>query len=157
MFGFGSKKLKLVAPLTGTEVALTDVPDPAFATKILGDGVAIDPTGDTVKAPCDGEITALFPACQAVGVKTREGVELLIHLGIDTAELKEESFEGLVKQGDIVKQGQPLIRFDAAKIKAAGKAAVTPFLVTNPDKIKSMTLFPGPYTAGETFIMELGL
>lgn len=157
MFGFGSKKLKLLSPLTGTQVALTDVPDPAFSTKILGDGVAIEPTEGLVKAPCDGEIAVFFPTGHAVGIKTKEGIELLIHLGIDTVELKGEPFEGLVKQGDAVKQGQILIRFDPAKIKSAGKATVTPFLVTNMDKVKTMDVKPGPYTAGETLIMELSL
>ena len=157
MFGFGSKKLKLVSPLTGTQVALADVPDPAFSTKILGDGLAIEPTEGIVKAPCDGNVMVLFPTCHAVGIRTKEGVELLIHLGIDTVELKGGPFEGLVKQGDDVKQGQPLIRFDIAKIKAGGKATVTPFVVTNVDRVKSIDVRSGPYTAGETPIMEVAL
>ncbi len=157
MFGFGAKKLKLLSPLTGGQVDLKDVPDPAFSTKILGDGLAIEPTEGIVKAPCDGHIEVLFPTCHAVGIKTKEGLELLIHIGIDTVELKGGPFEGLVKQGDDVKQGQPLIKFDIAKIKAGGKATVTPFLVTNVDKIKSMETFSGPYSAGETPIMELTL
>ncbi|MDR1622875.1 MAG: PTS glucose transporter subunit IIA [Synergistaceae bacterium] len=156
MFGIGAKKLKCVAPLTGVQADLADVPDPLFATKILGDGTAIEPTDDTVKAPCAGEVITLSPNCHAVGIKTEEGAELLIQLGIDTAEL-EGVFEGLVRQGDVVKQGQPLIRFDAAKITSAGKETVTPFLVTNPDRVKSMALLPGPYTGGETPIMELNL
>jgi glucose-specific phosphotransferase system IIA component len=155
MFGFGAKKLKWTAPLSGVQVDLANVPDPAFSTKISGDGVAIEPEGDTLKAPCDGEVTALSPACHSVELKTQEGIELLIHIGVDTAELKGNPFESLVRQGDLVKRGQSLIRFDAAKIKAAGKATVSPFLVTNPDKIKTMALLPGPYTAGETPIMEL--
>lgn len=157
MFGFGAKKLKLVSPVTGAQVALSDVPDPAFSTKILGDGVAIEPSDGIVKAPCDAHVEVLFPTGHAVGLKTKEGVELLIHLGIDTVELKGEGFEKLVAQGDDVKQGQPLIKFDAAKIRGGGKATVTPFLVTNIDKVKSMDVKPGPYTAGETPIMELVL
>lgn len=155
MFGFGTKKLTLVSPLTGTQVALTDVPDPAFSEKILGEGVAIEPTDGIVRAPCDGLVEVLFPTCHAVGIKTAEGVELLIHIGIDTVELNGVPFEGLVAQGDDVKQGQPLIKFDAAAIKASGRPAVTPFVVTNSSQMKSVVVKPGPYTAGETPIMEI--
>ncbi len=158
MFGFGSKKkLQLVSPLTGTQVALSEVPDPAFSTKILGDGIAIEPTEGLVKAPCDGNVMVLFPTCHAVGIRTKEGVELLIHLGIDTVELKGEPFEGLVRQGDDVKRGQSLIRFDPEKIRAGGRATVSPFVVTNGDRVKSLDVKDGPYTAGETPIMEIEL
>lgn len=157
MFGLGSKKLKLVSPLTGTQVVLSEVPDPAFSTKILGDGIAIEPTEGLVKAPCDGNVMVLFSTGHAVGIKTKEGLELLIHLGIDTVELKGEPFEKLVGQGDDVTQGQPLIRFDLAKIRAGGKATVSPFVVTNIDRVKSIDFKDGPYTAGETPIMEIAL
>ncbi|MCL2010056.1 MAG: PTS glucose transporter subunit IIA [Synergistaceae bacterium] len=162
MFGFGSKKLVLLAPLTGAQKSLEDVPDPVFSGKIMGDGVAIEPASDVegfVKAPCDGEVATLFPTGHAVGILVKPGsgeeIELLIHVGIDTVELKDGPFEALVKQGDSVKTGQPLIRFDVAKIKGAGKATITPFLVTNPDSVESMKVLPGPYTAGETPILEL--
>ena len=119
------------APLAGRLVALEDVPDEAFASGVLGKGIAIDPSEGCVVAPADCTVATLFPTGHAIGLITDKGVELLIHIGIDTVELEGNYFRAKVQQGDQVKAGQTLIEFDVDKIKAAGYRVVTPVLVTN--------------------------
>ena len=99
MFNFFKKKdIELYAPLTGNAVPLTDVPDPVFAEKMVGDGIAILPTSNQVLAPCDGKVVQIFPTNHAVGIEAEGGVDLLIHVGIDTVELKGEGFKRLVEE-----------------------------------------------------------
>ncbi len=160
MLGFGKKKdatVKLRAPVSGTTVPLEEVPDPAFAGKMVGEGGAIEPTSDTILAPCDGTVAVLFPTGHAIALETREGLEVLIHVGIETVGMKGEGFEKLVAQGDAVKTGTPLIRFDKEKIAAAGNPTVTPMLITNTEKFRSLKIAEGKLTAGETDFMEVEL
>ena len=102
----------IIAPLTGRIVKLEEVPDKVFAEKIMGDGFAIEPKDNIVVAPVDGEIAILFPTKHAIGMVTAEGLELLIHVGIDTVKLNGEGFKAFVKQGDKVKAGDKLLEVD---------------------------------------------
>jgi len=97
----------------------------------MGPGVAVDPTGDTIVAPADGTVASVFPTGHAIGLALDDGTELLIHVGIDTVSLKGDGFTTLVAAGDKVTTGTPLLRFDAARIRAAGLSAVTPIIVLN--------------------------
>ena len=160
MLGFGKKKdtaIKLKAPVSGTVIPLEDVPDPAFAGAMVGDGAAVEPTSDVVLAPCDATVAVLFSTGHAIALETPQGLELLIHIGIETVNMKGEGFEKLVAQGDTVKAGTPLIRFDKAAIAAAGNPTVTPVLITNTEKIKSMKIAEGEVKAGETDLLEVEL
>ena len=160
MLGFGKKKnatIKLKAPVSGVAVLIEKVPDPAFSGKMVGDGGAIEPASDTILAPCDATVAMLFPTGHAVALATPEGLELLIHIGIETVNMKGEGFEKLVAQGDSVKTGTPLIRFAKATIAAAGNPTVTPVLITNMEKIKSMKIAEGEVKAGETDFIEIEL
>lgn len=121
----------IASPLTGAVVALEDVPDEAFAAGVLGRGIAVEPSAGIVCAPADGTVVALFPTGHAIGLVTEKGAELLIHVGMDTVQLEGRYFKALVKSGDHVKRGQPLIEFDLEKIKEAGYPVITPVLVTN--------------------------
>ncbi|KQP71336.1 MULTISPECIES: N-acetylglucosamine-specific PTS transporter subunit IIBC [unclassified Microbacterium] len=123
--------VKLRQPLEGRVVALTAVPDPTFAQGIMGPGVAIEPTGDTVVAPADGTIGATFDSSHAVALVLDDGTELLIHVGIDTVGMKGDGFQTLVEKGQKVTAGTPLLRFDLAKIQAAGHPSITPVIVLN--------------------------
>ncbi|ALJ20533.1 N-acetylglucosamine-specific PTS transporter subunit IIBC [Microbacterium sp. No. 7] len=125
------RTVRLRQPVEGAVVALADVPDPMFASGTMGPGVAIDPSGDTVVAPADGTVASVFPTAHAIGLRLDDGTELLIHVGIDTVGLKGTGFETLVAAGDEVAAGTPLLRFDAAAIRAAGLSAVTPVIVLN--------------------------
>lgn len=127
----GTRTLALRQPVEGTVVALADVPDAMFAQGTMGPGLAIDPAGDTVVAPAAGTVASVFPTGHAIGLAPAAGTELLIHIGIDTVGMKGDGFETLVKTGDHVEAGTPLIRFDPAKIRAAGLSPITPVIVLN--------------------------
>ena len=123
--------ITLRQPLEGKVVPLSEVPDPTFAQGIMGPGVAIEPTGDTVVAPADGTIGATFDSSHAVALILDDGTELLIHVGIDTVGMKGDGFQTLVEKGQKVTAGTPLLRFDLAKIQAAGHPSITPVIVLN--------------------------
>ncbi|WP_245976819.1 PTS system trehalose-specific EIIBC component [Oceanobacillus arenosus] len=126
-----AKEEIIVAPLNGQVIRLEDVPDPTFAEKMIGDGLAIMPTDGKVVAPIDGEIVQLFPTKHAIGLQGRSGIEVLIHIGLETVALGGEGFEAHVKQGDHVKVGDPLITFDLDFIKEKAASHVTPIIITN--------------------------
>ena len=128
-----AKDTVLSACLNGTVVPLADVKDEAFASGALGDGVAIEPTDGELVAPADGEISSTFETHHAVGMTTADGAELLMHIGIDTVKLGGKHFTYLVNEGDKVKKGQPLIRFELEAIKAEGYPVTTPLIVCNTD------------------------
>lgn len=123
----------LKSPMTGKILPLSDVPDQVFSSGAMGKGIAIDPENGELIAPADGEITTIFPTGHAVGITTKDGIEILIHIGMDTVELEGEGFETFVNQGDQVKAGDLLVRFDIEKIKAAGYSTITPIVITNTD------------------------
>ena len=128
-----AKDTVLSACLNGTVVPLADVKDEAFASGALGDGIAIEPTDGELVAPADGEISSTFETHHAVGMTTTDGAELLMHIGIDTVKLGGRHFTYLVNEGDKVKKGQPLIRFELEAIKAEGYPVTTPLIVCNTD------------------------
>ena len=128
-----AKDTVLAACLTGTVVPLADVKDEAFASGALGDGIAIEPIDGELVAPADGEISSTFETHHAVGMTTADGAELLMHIGIDTVKLGGKHFTYLVNEGDKVRKGQPLIRFDIEAIKAEGYPVTTPLIVCNTD------------------------
>lgn len=128
-----AKDTVLSACLNGTVVPLADVKDEAFASGVLGDGIAIEPTDGELVAPADGEISSTFETHHAVGMTTADGAELLMHIGIDTVKLGGKHFTCLVNEGDKVKKGQPLIRFEPEAIKAEGYPVTTPLIVCNTD------------------------
>ena len=128
-----AKDTVLSACLNGTVVPLADVKDEAFASGVLGDGIAIEPSDGELVAPADGEISSTFETHHAVGMTTADGAELLMHIGIDTVKLGGKHFTYLVNEGDKVKKGQPLIRFELEAIKAEGYPVTTPLIVCNTD------------------------
>ena len=134
------KDIRLDSPLNGQLVELKEVKDPAFAGGAMGLGAAIKNPDGKVYAPVDGEITVLFETKHAIGIRSAEGAEILIHVGLDTVKLNGEHFEAKVAQGDMVKKGQLLLEFDEAAIKAAGYDTTTPVLVTNAAEFGKITV-----------------
>ena len=134
-----AKDTVLAACLTGTVVPLAEVKDEAFASGALGDGIAIEPAVGELVAPADGEISSTFDTHHAVGMITVDGAELLMHIGIDTVKLGGKHFTYLVNEGDKVRKGQPLIRFDIEAIKAEGYPVTTPLIVCNTDEYAAVT------------------
>lgn len=131
--GGGSAAIEISAPLAGTVVPLDEVADPTFAQGILGKGAAIVPTEGRVTAPADGVIDVMFDTGHAVSMTTADGAEVLIHVGLDTVQLKGAHYTARCKAGDKVKKGDLLIEFDPAAIKAAGYDIVTPVIICNSD------------------------
>jgi PTS system glucose-specific IIA component len=121
-------EIRVLAPLDGTVVDLETVPDEVFAQKMAGDGVAIDPSGQVAVAPISGDLVKLFPGGHAFGIATSDGVELIVHIGLDTVELKGEGFENIATEGQIVQAGTPIVRFDRAAIERLGKAMLSPIV-----------------------------
>ncbi|MCI9200763.1 MAG: PTS transporter subunit EIIC [Lachnospiraceae bacterium] len=127
------KKLEIASPIKGKAMKLASIKDDAFASGVLGKGAAVLPEEGKVFAPADGEVTALFPTLHAIGMKTEEDVEILIHIGLDTVQLNGEGFEAMVQCGDKVKKGQLLIAFDKELIEGKGYCLETPVIITNSD------------------------
>ena len=126
-----SARHNLKSPLSGKVLPLSDVPGKVFSSGAMGKGLAIDPEKGELIAPADGEITTIFPTGHAVGLTTKDGIEILMHIGMDTVELEGQGFETFVKQGDQVKAGDLLVRFNIEAIKAAGYSVITPIVITN--------------------------
>lgn len=132
MFGIKKdKNLIIASPMTGEAFPLNQVNDPVFRDKIVGDGVAILPSQGRVVAPTAGTVVMLFETKHAISIKTEQGVELLIHIGLDTVKLKGEFFTSHVKIGDTVKAGDLLLEFDMAGIRSAGYELMTPVIICN--------------------------
>ena len=130
--------IKIVSPLKGKLVKLENVKDEAFSSGALGKGAAIEPEEGVLYAPADGTVSALFPTGHAIGITTETGLELLLHVGMDTVQLDGKGFKTLVEAGDTVKQGQKLVEFDMELIQEAGYSLVTPVLVTNFDEFEEI-------------------
>lgn len=125
--------VEIISPLTGQVKELSQATDPVFASGVMGQGLVIEPSQGELTSPVNGTVTVLFPTKHAIGIVSDEGVELLIHIGMDTVGLDGKGFESLVVQGDHVTVGQQLIRFDMDVIKAAGLVTETPVIITNQD------------------------
>lgn len=147
---------ELHAGLTGKVIPLDDVPDDVFSQHVMGDGVAIEPENDTVCAPADATVgVVMADTGHACGLVFYNEMELLIHVGVDTVDMNGDGFELLVKEGEHVKAGQPLIRFDKQKIKAAGHPTVTVFIVTEEGKAQNIQYLTGMQAeAGKTPIIQ---
>ncbi|KGX93792.1 PTS glucose transporter subunit IIA [Pontibacillus halophilus JSM 076056 = DSM 19796] len=157
---FGKKEQNneelLVAPLTGKILDLEEVPDPVFSQKMMGEGLAIEPTSGEVVSPVKGEIVQLFPTKHAIGIKTDSGLEILVHIGLETVSMNGEGFEGHVEVGNKVKPGDKLITFDLDLVKEKAKSIVTPIIITNSDVVEQMDkLNSGEATKGETELLQV--
>lgn len=149
-----TKSTELKAFLSGQAVPITEVPDELFSSKVLGDGMAIFPKSEILKAPCDATVSVVMEGSfHACGLTLANGMELLLHIGINTVEMNGDGFTSKVKCGDKVKAGQDLITFDIKKIEAAGYSTATMLIVTNPGKVNNIQFLTNqPTTAGETVI-----
>jgi glucose-specific phosphotransferase system IIA component len=142
-----STAVYLTSPLKGELIALADVPDATFADKILGDGFAIKPSEGVIYAPSAGKIAQLFRTNHAIGITTSEGLEILVHVGIDTVKMEGAGFTALVKKGDMVKRGQKLLEFDLNLVKTSAKSDITPIVITNMGKVAKLNILKsGPVT-----------
>lgn len=135
---FKKSQLEVASPVAGRCVRIQTVPDPTFSEEILGKGVAVKPTEGKFYAPADGSISTVFPTLHAIGVTTGEGVEILIHVGLDTVNLKGEHYKVHVQEGAKVKKGDLLLEADIEAIAAAGYNTITPVLICNSGDYKEV-------------------
>ena len=157
---FGSKENKTVeveiyAPLSGEIVNIEDVPDVVFSEKIVGDGIAIRPTGNKIVAPVDGVIGKIFETNHAFSIESDSGIELFVHFGIDTVELKGEGFKRIAEEGQRVKVGDTVIEFDLPLLEEKAKSTLTPVVISNMDEIKELIKLSGSVTVGETPVIRI--
>ncbi|ERI95526.1 putative glucose-specific phosphotransferase enzyme IIA component [Clostridiales bacterium oral taxon 876 str. F0540] len=140
MFGFFKKSFRLIAPVDGKVIDLSEVPDQVFAQKMAGDGVAIETTGDTIVAPADGKLSMIFKTNHAFGITLSNGAEILVHIGLDTVALEGAGFERIAQEGQDVKAGDVIIRINRDEIMSKGYSLLTPVLITNPDGFKELEM-----------------
>lgn len=150
-----SRSIEIFAPLTGEIVKIEDVPDVVFAEKIVGDGVAIKPTGNKIVAPINGTIGKIFETNHAFSIESDNGIELFVHFGIDTVELKGDGFKRIAEEGQQVKVGDTIIEIDLPLLEERAKSILTPVVISNMEDIKELTKLSGSVTVGETPIMRI--
>lgn len=162
MFNFLKKKetvektgpAALYAPITGKMIPLENVQDEVFASKMMGEGVAFELSEDTIYAPIDGEITMFPDSLHAFGMKTADGAEVLIHVGLDTVNLGGEGFTKLADQGDTVTKGTPILQVAREELLEKNIILTTPMIVTNSSEFDVTVLAAEEVTAGETKVLE---
>lgn len=156
LFKKKSKEVEILAPLTGITVAIEEVPDPVFSEKMMGEGIAIKPTSNTVVAPFKGVVKMIMPnSGHAVGLVNEVGLELLIHVGMDTVSLEGEGFEVVTEVDAKVEPGDPLIIFDEALLKEKGMDTLTMIVVTNAGELQpSQFMVNKEVTAAEDTIIS---
>ncbi|WP_066504204.1 PTS sugar transporter subunit IIA [Abyssisolibacter fermentans] len=133
------REVVIMPPFVGERIDITEVNDEAFSNKMVGDGVAVIPTSNVAKAPCNGKIIQIFPTNHAFCLETKEGLEILVHIGLDTVELKGKGFKRLVEVGCEVEKGQAIIEADFKYIKEIGKDITSILVITNMDKVDSIS------------------
>lgn len=143
------KELIIVSPVNGELLDITEVPDEVFSQKMMGDGFAIKSNDGLVVSPVDAEVQLVFETKHAIGLKTEEGLEMLIHFGVDTVKLKGEGFNIFVKAGDNVKAGDKLMQVDLDYIKENAKSDISPIIFTNLEEGKIVEVKLGDVNAGE--------
>lgn len=149
--------VELASPLTGTVVPLERVPDEAFAGKHMGDGLAVEPAEGILVAPCDGRIVYVIHSKHAIIIEHESGLQLLIHIGLNTVALKGEGFLAHVTDGDHVMAGQKLISFDLDFIRASGYKAITPMVIANGEMAAEIAYVFKKVKAGEPSVMKVML
>ncbi len=148
-------EIPVLAPLDGLVIELEQVPDEVFAQKMVGDGLAIDPQGAVAVAPISGKLIKLFPGGHAFGIAAEQGIELIVHLGLDTIELEGEGFTRIATEGQMVRAGEPIVRFDRPTIERTGKVMLSPVVSTGEGTITRRT--NGTVKAGQDILFVLNV
>lgn len=152
---FEAQPMTVLAPMDGRVLPLAQIPDEVFSSGVLGPGCGIEPTGNTVCAPFPGKITQVAETKHAVGLESTDGIEVLIHVGMDTVKMNGAGFTALVKEGSTVKAGTPLLRVDLDAIRAAGYPTTTAVVVTNGDDFSSTELLADGSVASGTPLLKV--
>ena len=148
---------KVIAPISGNLLPLSEVPDEVFAQKMIGDGVAIEPTASGVMvAPASGRIEKIFDTNHAFSIVTPAGIEIFVHFGMDTVQLEGKGFERIAEEGAVVKAGDPIVKYDYDFLKANAKSIITPVIISNYEDYSSLNpVESGVAKAGETVVLDI--
>jgi sugar PTS system EIIA component len=138
IFKSKNKPVEIKFSVKGKSLNIADVPDEVFATKMVGDGIAFEPKEGIIYSPVDGEILQTFRTKHAVGIKSKEGIEILIHIGIDTVHMNGEGFEYLIKENQMIKAGEKIMTFDIDLINKKAKSNLIPMLITNMEIVEDI-------------------
>jgi sugar PTS system EIIA component len=158
MLDFLRRSHKLIAPISGRVMDITEVPDEIFAQKMAGDGIAVDSTSELVLAPAEGVVSLIFKSNHAFAMTLDSGIEILIHIGLDTVKLDGKGFYRIAEEGQRLKAGEPVIRFDRDLVLRKVSSLITPVLITKPESIKVVeTNLNAMVEAGRDTIMEYKL
>ncbi len=149
------KVFEIVAPLSGEIVAIERVPSVVFAEKMVGDGIAIQPTGNKMVAPCDGKISKIFETNHAFSIESDSGIELFVHFGIGTVDLKGAGFTRVIQEGQHVKAGETIIEFDLKFLTEKVKSVLTPVVIANMEDIKELQKMSGTVEAGSDAVLKV--
>ncbi len=147
--------INIYAPVSGEIVEIEQVPDVVFAEKIVGDGIAISPTGNMIHAPIDGVIGKIFETNHAFSIESDDGLELFVHFGIGTVELQGNGFKRLAEEGQQVTAGEPIVSFDLEYIRNQVDSILTPVVLANMEDVKSIKKFDGNITAGKDTVFNV--
>lgn len=147
LFGAKPKEIQLGAPVAGEAIPVREVSDPTFGDELLGKGIAIRPTSGRIVAPCDAAVELMFETGHAVSLKSDDGAEILIHVGLETITLKGKHFTVHAKNGDHVAKGQLLIEFDREAVAAEGFDTITPMVICNSDDFSAVNTYTGKTVA----------
>jgi len=151
-----NKIYKVHTPISGNSINIEKVNDSMFSGKLMGDGIAIIPNSNVVVAPCDGKITVLPESKHAFGIISNDGIEILVHIGIDTVNLHGDGFKSEVSQGNVVKKGDPIIRFDREKLTSLGIDCTTMIVVLNHTEFPNINcIFDYDVVAGQDTVIEI--
>ncbi|BEP29073.1 PTS sugar transporter subunit IIA [Helicovermis profundi] len=155
MLGIFKKNIVLISPIEGDIIELSKVDDEVFSKKMVGDGLAIKPSNGKVYAPISGKLIQVFSTKHAYSILSDQGVEILIHLGIDTVELNGQGFKNYKNSGDTIKKGDLIAEMDLDFIKSKGKSTVSPIVITNYDNYKKISIESGKSIALKTEIIKI--
>ncbi|PSL43271.1 PTS system IIA component (Glc family) [Salsuginibacillus halophilus] len=157
---FGKKsepaQVQVKSPANGSFVSLTEVDDPTFSEKMMGDGFAVAPADGKIVSPVKGKITQVFPTKHAVGIRSDEGLDVLVHIGLETVSMNGDGFEAHVGEGDSVNAGDLMVEFDVDKVNEQAKSTTTPVVFTEGDQITSIDVESvTDVSAGETLVANV--
>ncbi|XRX43149.1 MAG: PTS glucose transporter subunit IIA [Buchnera aphidicola (Tetraneura sorini)] len=148
------KEIKIIAPLSGKIVKLKDVPDVVFSEKIAGDGIAIKPSGKRILSPINGVIGKIFKSKHAFSIESKNPkIQIFVHFGIDTVELNGEGFTQIAKEGQKVKIGDLILKYNLSILKKKAKSILTPVIISNMEEIQELKKMKGTTIAGTTVVM----
>lgn len=148
-----NKKIEVIAPISGKIIPIEKVPDVVFSKKVVGDGIAIQPTSKYVMSPIDGKLGTIFKTLHAFSIESKDGIQIFVHFGIDTVKLQGKGFKTYAKEGQKVKKGDIILKVNLKLLKKTAKSLITPIIISNIEKVNIIEKKEGMVISGKSVIM----